>query len=94
MRVQPQLESHEERALFTDIHYLAVVCEEDTLVRRMREGRKVTDEGWIKSSVDFNRWLKDNEAVTSTAMTLLDNTELTHVQAARIADEWMRKRMA
>ena len=43
----------------------------------MREGRGITDQGWIDSSVHFNRWLRENADKTAPKITLLDETERT-----------------
>lgn len=43
---------------FSQIHCLALVCDEDALRKRMREGRGITDEGWIQGSVDYNDYFK------------------------------------
>lgn len=91
--VPKQFESHKERALFSAIHYLAAVCDDDVLEQRMRAGRKVTDEGWIKSSLEFNRWLKENAGKTAPPITLLDTTSLTPQQVAEIADKWIMERI-
>lgn len=87
--VPKQFENQPEREYFTDIHYLAAVCSDECLENRMRGGRNISDENWIKSSLDFNRWLKSNAENTAPEITLLDTTNLTPVQAANIADEWI-----
>lgn len=89
-----QFEDQPERALFQEIHYLAAVCDEDALLRRAKEGRGVEEEGWLKSSVDFNRWLKEHASETVPAVTLLDTTHLTPQQAADQADAWIRGHLA
>ena len=53
-----QFEECEARAYFSEVHYAAVVCEETSLRRRMREGRGISDETWLESSRHFNEWLK------------------------------------
>lgn len=89
-RVPKQLENLPERKLFTDIHYLAVVCDDAVLEERMRKGRGVHDENWIRSSVDFNKWLKSHsDEADSSPVTLLDTSEISPAQAARIADNWI-----
>lgn len=82
-----------ERALFTQIHYLAAVCQEDALLHRLRDGRKIKDEAWLKSSLDFNRWLIMHGESTLPGMTLLDTTHLTPQQAAEQAGQWIRNRL-
>ncbi len=91
--IPEQFEFQPERELFTDIHYLAAVCEEDELVRRMKNGRGVTDEGWLKSSVDFNRWFWENHDKTSPKITLLDTTRLTPEKAAEAAHKWIMSKI-
>lgn len=88
-----QFESRPERALFADIHYLAVVCRDEALDGRMRKGRGVADEGWIKSSKDFNRWLRENARNTRPPIELLDTTALTPFEAAKIVNKWVEKIM-
>ena len=52
-RVPRQLENLPERELFTHIYYLAVVCDAAVLEERMRKGRGVSDDGWIRNSMDI-----------------------------------------
>ncbi len=44
-----QLENLPERELFTHTYYLAVVCDDVVLVERMRKGRGVSDDEWIRN---------------------------------------------
>lgn len=91
--VPEQFEGQEERELFEDIHYLAVVCDKEKLEEKMRVGRKIEDESWIQSSVDFNEWLKKNGQSTQPAITLVDNTKLTPEQTAQEIHEWVMKHL-
>lgn len=88
-----QMEDLEERQLFTEIHYLAVVADDKTLLRRMREGRGITDQGWIDSSVHFNRWLRENADKTAPKITLLDETERTLEESVEFAQQWIMDRI-
>lgn len=81
--VPEQFEGTEERSLFSGIHYIAVVCSNEELLQRMKTGRGVTDENWIKSSVDFNQWLITNGGSITPKIVLLDTTEKTPQQAAK-----------
>lgn len=92
--IPEQFEQREERSLFTEIHYLALVCSEETLEQRMRAGRQIAAESWLKSSRDFNRWLRENGGQTRPPMALLDTTCLTPEQAARRVDAWIRSHMS
>lgn len=88
-----EFETRPERQLFSEIHYLAVVCGEECLRERMEQGRGVTDPGWIESSLHFNRWLRENAGTTSPPMELIDTTDMTIGEAAEKADRWIRAKM-
>ena len=81
-----------ERALFSSTHYLAAVCS-DLAMRRRLTLRGVTDPARIESSMRFNRWLRENGETTEPGMTLLDTTELTIEETARKAEGWVRTRL-
>jgi len=88
-----QFEKTEQRALFTEIHYLAVVSDEEALRSRMTEGRGIADEGWIQSSQNFNRWLIENGGKNEPPIALLDASHLTPEQTAAKIDEWIRSKL-
>lgn len=85
--VPEQLERLSERRLFTRIHYLAFVCNDSALERRMKKGRGIRDKKQLASSLDFNRWLKENGEAHG--VTLLDNTHLTPQEGAEAVDRWI-----
>ncbi len=89
-----QFEYLNERSLFTEIHYLAVVCDDDTMLKRITEGRKISDDEYIKSSMDFNNWLKKNYSKTSPAIELLDTSNITPKEAAERIDTWINKKLS
>lgn len=91
--VPEQFETRKERELFTRIHYLAVVCGEEELERRM-DRRGVTDTGWRDSSRQFNRWLLENGALVQPKIALLDTTAMTPEEGARWAHRWILGKMA
>lgn len=84
-----QFENLPEREFFTEIHYLAVVCDSEALENRMKNGRRITDENWLKGSAAFNNWLKENASSTEPAITLLDITGKTPAEAAAEAERWI-----
>ena len=87
--VPKQFELCNGRSSFSSIYYLAVVSDDNALEDRMRLGRNVMDDNWIKSSIDFNRWLMNNADKTNPHIKLLNNTKLTPEEAAEIADAWI-----
>lgn len=92
--VPEQFEALPERELFTSVHYLAVVCGDETLRSRAVSGRGVTDQTWIDSSLSFNRWLIENASVSEPPIRLLDTSSLSPQEAAVIADGWIRDCLA
>jgi broad-specificity NMP kinase len=80
------------KELFTEIYYLAIVCDDAILENHMKEGRKITDENWIKSSKEFNCWIKNNAKEQN--MYLLDTTELSPEQAAKEIKKWIKERIS
>lgn len=88
-----QFENLPERELFSDMYYLAVVCDDKTMMQRMTVGRKVTDENWIASSMQFNNWLKENHDKTEPNIDLLDTSNLTPEQAAEYVDRWIKSKL-
>jgi broad-specificity NMP kinase len=85
--VPEQFEVCIEKELFTKIYYLAIICDDEILENRMRNGRKITDENWIKSSIDFNRWIKENAKKQN--IDLINTTRLSLEQAAKEIDKWI-----
>lgn len=88
-----QFEPLPQRTLFTQIHYLAVTCSDDALRSRMTIGRGITDEGWLQSSAQFNRWLIENGGNTTPPIERLDASHLTPEQTAAKIDEWIRSKL-
>jgi len=85
--VPKQFDICASRNLFDAIHYTAIVCDDSELKNRMKLGRGITDDAWIRSSLDFNRWLLQN--AESQNITLLNTTTLSAEQAAKQLDEWI-----
>ena len=85
-----QFEALPERTLFTGNHHLAIVSENESLEDKTRNGREISDEKWIASSIHFNDWLKTNGEASG--MTLLDNSSLTPQEGAEIVDGWIKEK--
>jgi len=80
-----------EKELFTEIHYLAIICDNEILENRMRNGRKINDENWIKSSIEFNQWIKNNAIEHN--MHILDTTKLLQEETAKQIDKWIMEKI-
>lgn len=83
-----QFELCKGKELFSELHFCAVVSNETVFENRMRNGRHVTDENWIQTSLQFNRWLSENAEKTKPPIRLLDTTYLTPEAAADQLDRW------
>jgi broad-specificity NMP kinase len=81
------------RKYFSEIIYIAIVAEKEVLIKRMKYGRNVTDENWIKSSEQFNEWLKNNATKTTPNIILVDNTHMSLEETAKKIDEIIRLNM-
>lgn len=87
--IPKQFENCIERRYLSNIYYLAVVCDQDILLKRLIEYRHFEDEELIKGSIEFNAWLKANADKTSPKIRLLDNSNLTVAEGVKIAEEWI-----
>jgi predicted kinase len=89
--VPHNIETLEERAAFSSVHYLAVTCEDDVLAARIRARKapRRTDDRHIDEQVDFNRWLRKNAATTAPGITLVDTTHSTIEEAAARVNAWI-----
>ena len=90
--VPAQFEQCVERRYFSDIHYLALVCEDEVLAARLRSRpawRGSSTDEYIKEHVAFNRWLKDNERSTQPPMALLDTSEITVNESVEGVEHWI-----
>jgi broad-specificity NMP kinase len=93
--VPPQFEQRPERVLLGDVHYLALVCDDDVLSERLRARPtwREWDEPRIEEMLDFNHWVKANAGVTKPPMTLLDTTTRTIDETADEVVEWVTERL-
>jgi adenylate kinase family enzyme len=90
--VPAQFEECVERRYFSDIHYLALVCEDEVLASRLRSRpawRASDTDQYIKEHVEFNRWLKDNARTTQPPIALLDTSEITVGGSVAGVEQWM-----
>ncbi len=81
------------RRFFTEIHYLALVCNPEDLEKRMREGRYITDTNWINSSIDYNRWFIENGIVSNQKIDTYDITGKSVSDVADYVSKWIEARL-
>ena len=74
---------------FSECHYMAIVLSDEEMLRRLE--KRGAGEEHKKSSLDFNRWLRENGE--SAGMTVLDATSLTASETAEAVHEWIMERI-
>jgi hypothetical protein len=93
--VPGQLEACPERPLVGEIHYLALVCDDAELERRLRARppwREWTDQR-VASMLEFNRWVRRNAAATRPPMLLLDTSGAGAEASAAAVRGWVLDRL-
>ena len=88
-----QFEQCIERRYFSQLHYLALICDDQILVSRLRNLPPrlgpLKDE-YIEKQVVFNRWLLNNAQNTEPPMALLDTSEITVDETVEKVEQWIR----
>ncbi len=90
----PQFERRPERALFSEIHYLALVADDDVLRKRLQARpawREWDDEQRVADMLAFNAWIKS--ARTDPPMVLLDTTSATVEETTAAVADWVLARL-
>jgi hypothetical protein len=91
--VPEQFEQCVECRYFSAIHYLALVCTDETLESRLRSRpawRGSSEDEYIRTHLAFNRWLKENARSTQPPMSLLDTSELSLEESVERVEKWVR----
>jgi hypothetical protein len=94
--VPEQFESCPERRYFSTLHYLALVCEEDALIERLKARpawRKSASTEVLERMTQFNRWLWEHAATTEPPMTLYDTTNRSIAETVEEMAHWIRQRL-
>ena len=91
--VPEQFEASPERRYFSEILYLALVCDDAVLVRRLRARPTWRQSGSphvIEQERSFNRWLSANASTTVPPMTVLDTSATSEQDTVRRVAAWVR----
>jgi hypothetical protein len=92
MGVPGNIEPCIERRYFSQIHYLALVCDDNELARRLKARpawRGSGDPAFIDSQIRFNRWLKETED-THPPISLIDTTAASLEHTVKQVNSWIR----
>jgi len=91
-----QFENCPERRYVAEIHYLAVVCDNDTLVQRLRARPAWRGSGaaaFIEDMLRFNTYLKSHAGTSVPPMSVLDTTSSTIDESTAATIEWISARL-
>lgn len=94
--VPENLEGCVERRYFSDVHYLALICEDEVLVERLRTRpawRKSGGQAFVEEQVGFNRWFKEQGRQTEPVIELVDTTETSVEETAEQVALWIRRKI-
>lgn len=97
LAVPENIEQCVERRYFSQTHYLALVCEEEALRRRLLsrpDWRKSNEPEQLKAQMDFNRWLQTEGPNQTPRVTVLDTTGASVADSAMAVREWMEGALA
>ncbi|GAA4664738.1 nucleoside kinase [Amycolatopsis dongchuanensis] len=91
--VPPEFEPLPERALFSEIHYLALVADPEVLASRLRSrpAWREWDEARIAETLEFNDWLRKHAADLEPAVALFDTTHATVPEAVHHTLSWFER---
>jgi hypothetical protein len=94
--IPEQYEMCVERRYFSTIHYLALVCDDDALIERLKQRpawRASATPETLERMGQFNRWLKTHAATTQPPMLLYDTTSVSVAETAAAIAQWIRQRL-
>jgi hypothetical protein len=93
--VPGNIEPRVERRYFTDVHYLALVCDDQALAERLRRRPKWRGSGepaYIEEHQRFNQWFK-SYAGAEPPISLLDTTDLDEGTTANKVELWINEKL-
>ena len=90
--VPGNIESCIERRYFSQVHYLALICDEEELTRRLMARpawRGSGSETYIQGHVRFNRWFKESKDAHP-PISLIDTTDASLELTVEQVNVWIR----
>lgn len=76
---------------FSDLYVLALVCSEKSLRMRMTDGRNITSEEWINSSLEYNAFFKTHEKIGEVRFETLDTEGKDVDEVAQAVLQWLKE---
>lgn len=97
MGVPGNIEPCIERRYFSAVHYLALTCDDDTLIERLRtrpQWRASAGDAFIESQVSFNRWFRETGPTLDPPIALLDTTAATLEETTTQVADWISNQLS
>ena len=91
MGVPENVEPCVERRYFSDIHYLALVCDDEVLAQRLKARpawRGSGDQAYIDEHIQFNRWFKGQKN-REPPISLIDTTDVSLATTIEQVNSWI-----
>jgi len=86
------------RALFSAVHYLGLVCDDEELThrltRRPRWRAHPNRDSLIAEHLEFNHWLKEHAVTTGPPVTLVDTTGRHAEETAAAVAAWIKEKVS
>lgn len=76
---------------FSRVKVLALTADSNIIQERMTNGRGITDEEWIKSSIDYNDYFRTHDSLGDTSFACMDCGNQTPSKVAERVLEWLIK---
>lgn len=96
MGVPENVEGCVERRYFSDVHYLALICDDEVLAERLRSRpvwQKSSGPANVEEQVGFNRWFREQGAQTETVIELIDTTGVSVEETAEQVALWVCRKI-
>ncbi len=85
-----------ERRYFSQVHYLALVCEDNILFERLKARpvwRRSNDSHFLAEQIEFNNWFKEDNDKLSQTVELIDTTNISIQEAVDKVAAWINKNL-
>jgi len=85
-----------ERRYFSQVHYLALACDDEVLAERLRRRppwRESSDERYIAEQLRFNRWLTERGSRASPPIELLETSGESVAKSVEKVAGWIREKI-
>ena len=94
--VPANLERCVERRYFSTLHYLALVCDEQILITRLKSRpawRNASEAAFINSQISFNQWFLERASNTTPPVHLLDTSSTRVDDTASLVINWLEENL-